>query len=314
MKSRLYLLFSCLLSIIISLILINPTLDAAKGNAQKSFLNSTHSDSIVLYDGGSFESETDNDFYYLNHDYSIRKEDTKIRADILMVKPKVTYTIFNLAGLKSNEIIISKNLAVEYELSLGDRLSRTSFFNNDVFEYVIKEIIQPIFSISVNYMTSAGGLVIAGYDGVITTHQNDSLAFIKRNVAINNLQLNQLISIKHVINDVNVKINLSFLATYISALCTCVLTSIAYIIDKLYMLRSQIIFGAYKKRIFSQFCIWPLIISLSCSSLFFLSNCIIPFTVLHFFALPLTNCFVFTIPILILIFGIIAMCLFIRRT
>lgn len=313
MKDRLYLLFSFLLSIIISLILIDPSLDAAKCNAQKSFLKSTHSDSIVQYSGGSFESEIDNDFYYLNQNFSIRKEDTKIKADILMVKPRENYTILNLVGLKSNEIVISKNLAVEYELSVGDLLFRTSFFNNDVFEYVIKEIIQPIFPISINYMTSAGGVAIAGYDGVITTHPNDSLAFIDKNVSINNLQLNQLISIKRLIDDINSKMNRSFLATYISALFTCVLTNIAYIIDKLYILRSQIVLGTDKKRIYSRFCICPFIISLCSSSLFFLSNCIIPIPFLHFFVLSLTNLFLFTIPLLILFFGFIAMSLFIKR-
>ena len=119
MKKILSILISVVLSFFASFIFLQANATASRSSEYHNFLSKTNADLIVFYNN---ESSFDDDFYYMNRIYSVYHKNDKLPLDILMIKNEVNYTFFTNLSLNENEVVVSKNIAENYRIKIGDKI------------------------------------------------------------------------------------------------------------------------------------------------------------------------------------------------
>jgi hypothetical protein len=104
----------------------------------------------------------------------------KLQCEVLMQSDKAIYNEYSFSRytntLSSDEIAISKNLAIKYGLKIGDYIIITyPAFSNEIRVEIV-DFIDAVYGISRVY--SQNGVVILGYNHVIAENTNIFICFI----------------------------------------------------------------------------------------------------------------------------------------
>lgn len=226
---RNYILMSILLSFFSFLLLSSVFLNSVRSRQQFNFLNDSNSAYILFYKG-ECASSLNNDFYCLNSKYSISTNGHKIKADILMLKDTSNYTLnFDTFDITENGICISKNIAQERELKVGDKLLLSSAFSEDESKYTVQKIISCCYGVSTDYLVETNGLIIFGYDANIGFSLNDSIAFVSEKQSFNTLNISKIISLNKYQNNLKKSIRNSNLLIFFICLIIQIALTIAMI-------------------------------------------------------------------------------------
>ena len=196
MKNALVRFLTLLISLFACIFTFEISLNGTRALEQATFYEKTNSDLIVFHNDDSIH---DNDFYYLNDLYSIKTSERLLRTDILMLKNNNQYYILGKnIDLKSNEAIISNNLLKEAS-SDDNPLFLVDDMNGNKQELKIKETIQPIYGISLDYLSPNVGLIILGYDESVASTTKESVVFASSEVQLNDMLITNSLNVSDLI-------------------------------------------------------------------------------------------------------------------
>ncbi|MGN1227105.1 MAG: hypothetical protein ACI4TX_00515 [Christensenellales bacterium] len=256
---KIYLLLTVLFALFVALLVSNINVNAVRNKQQINFINSTNSDYFVFYYG---ESNFNNDFYYLNKTHSAFYQGVKMKTDILMIKGNTQYNFCYLVDdLKENEIVISKNLALSYDINKGDAISLKSAYGEEKYIYIIKDFISPCFGISVDYFSDSMGLVIIGNNNSFNTNLVESVVFVKDEQSINSLNINKLIAKNDTVDSLQNTINLSVIINDCLILIGCILICILILLFDRNIFKSKVKIGFSLKKLYLSYPLFYLLLS-----------------------------------------------------
>ena len=193
MKKVVVLLFTLFLSLFVSAITFEISLDGARALEQATFYEKVGADLIIFHQD---DSKHNNDFYYLNNVYSIRTSERNIRSDILMCKKGISCPLFGEEfNLENNEAIVSDNLYKEINGGSNNPLFLIDNLNGANKELEIKYIEQPVYGVSLDYLSPNLGLIVLGYDESIASIITDSVMFASSGDSLNDLIISKAINV-----------------------------------------------------------------------------------------------------------------------
>ena len=310
MKKILSILISVVLSFFASFIFLQANATASRSSEYHNFLSKTNADLIVFYNN---ESSFDDDFYYMNRIYSVYHKNDKLPLDILMIKNEVNYTFFTNLSLNENEVVVSKNIAENYRIKIGDKIVNKNALSSEDEYYTVKCYIDSSYSISVDFFSESTGLIIFGSNDSIIEDNLESVAFLKNDDAINSVRVNKIISIKKINSDLNYYSIRAFSLNLLAQITMSVIIVFGLLIKDLPLIRKDIILGFNKRELLKRYCMPYLLYSASSVISYLVTLNILNMVINHAYSFEFINLFGLAIPILIAIAQFVFVELKIRR-
>ena len=310
MKKILSILISVVLSFFASFIFLQANATASRSSEYHNFLSKTNADLIVFYNN---ESSFDDDFYYMNRIYSVYHKNDKLPLDILMIKNEVNYTFFTNLSLNENEVVVSKNIAENYRIKIGDKIVNKNALSSEDEYCTVKCYIDSSYSISVDFFSENTGLIIFGFNDSVIEDNLESVAFLKNDDAINSVHVNKIISIKKINSDLNYYSIRAFSLNLLAQIAMSVIIVFGLLIKDLPLIRKDIILGFNKRELLIRYCMPYLLYSASSVISYLVALNILNVVINHAYSFEFINLFGLAIPILIAIAQFVFIELKIRR-
>lgn len=282
-------------------------------SAQLKFINSSYSNYTCSYYG---DSSFNDDFYYMNKSLGLKHDNRKIVADVLMYKTDKPYAITTFGrytSIKNDEMIISRNVANQYNIKIGDTVVVSSSLYDDSFEYCVKEIIEPVFCFTEEYFVNDKGIVVLGNNSSLVETNNISVAFVSDEENLNGISLEKITSISEyksnllqdIIIDCGIVVGL-----------TCLMIVAYFVLFEVissFRIRKAIISGASPKAIIRRYYLNPVVWSFIYLALIVIFTLVEGWVLFNMFIIPLPLAMIFFIPIVACIISVVLLKMKLRR-
>lgn len=145
------------------------SVDITIAESQERFFKNAPYDYIYEYKG---EIVYPNSYYNITNKVSLQTQDgSKLHATVLMEKEVGTYTFFS-SSLNNNDVIVSKNLSKNYELSENSQIFLTIPTRSDSFNLQVKVQNNDCYELTSSSFNRYSGLVIIDYHEDIAKDNN----------------------------------------------------------------------------------------------------------------------------------------------
>ena len=282
-------------------------------SAQLKIINASDSNYTCSYYG---DSSFDDDFYYMNKSLGLRYNNRKIVADVLMYKADKSYAITTFGrytSIKNDEMIISRNVANQYNIEIGDTVVVSSSLYDDSFEYCVKEIIEPVFCFTEEYFVEDKGIVVLGNNSSLVETNNISVAFVSDEENLNGISLEKITSISeyksNLLQDIIIDCGI--------VVCLACLMIVAYFVlfevISSFRIRKAIISGASPKAIIRRYYLNPVVWSVIYSALTVIFTLVEGWVLFNMFIIPLPLAMILFIPIVACVISVVLLKIKLRR-
>jgi hypothetical protein len=282
-------------------------------SAQLKIINSSDSNYICSYYG---DSSFDDDFYYMNKSLGLKYDNRKIVADVLMYKAEKSYTIApfsSYTSIENDEMIVSRNVANQYNIEIGDTVVVSSSLYDDSFEYCVKEIIEPVFCFTEEYFVEDKGIVVLGNNSSLVETNNISVAFVSDEENLNGISLEKITSISeyksNLLQDIIIDCGI--------VVCLACLMIVAYFVlfevISSFRIRKAIISGASPKAIIRRYYLNPVVWSVIYSALTVIFTLAEGWVLFNMFIIPLPLAMILFIPVVACVISALLLKMKLRR-
>ena len=282
-------------------------------SAQLKFMNSSDSNYTCSYYG---DSSFNDDFYYMNKSLGLKHDNRKLVADVLMYKMDKPYAITTFGrytSIKNDEMIISRNVANQYNIEIGDTVVVSSSLYDDSFEYCVKEIIEPVFCFTEEYFVDDKGIVVLGNNSSLVETNNISVAFVSDEENLNGISLEKITSISeyksNLLQDIIIDCGIAVGLTCLMIVAYFVLFEVI----SSFRIRKAIISGASPKAIIRRYYLNPVVWSFIYLALIVIFTIVEGWVLFNMFIIPLPLAMIFFIPIVVCVISVVLLKMKLRR-
>ena len=176
--------------------------DITVAELQEKFFKTFQYDYVYEYMG---EADGVNSYFCLDHDATITTvSGLSIKCNILMEKEGGNYSLFYHDSLLSNEIIVTRNIALMNKLKEGDTLFVNSPVSQEKMMLSVKKVIPECFSYYSSTLKYDNGLIVIGYKSIFVDNlELPSFSFIEgENRPVGDYSLVKIYSTKEMGNEI----------------------------------------------------------------------------------------------------------------